>query len=80
MSPDGCYSGNSDCSVLQALKREADLKKHLTEVKGQAEAAEKKLGLAEAKVRNRVSLRKLQMRHVSILTLPLAACVCQPYS
>ncbi|KAL0026000.1 hypothetical protein WJX77_012389 [Trebouxia sp. C0004] len=47
----------------KALKREADLGKRLTEAKSQTEAAEKKLALAEAKVRNIVSLRKLQMRH-----------------
>ena len=61
--------------MSQALKREADLKKHLTEVKGQAEAAEEKLALAEAKVKNSVSLRKLQMHHVSTPTLP-PSCLC----
>jgi len=61
--------------VLQALKREADLVKRLTEAKGQAEAAEKKLALAEANVRNSGSLRKLQMRHVSIATLS-DSCLC----
>ncbi len=56
--------------MSQALKREADLKQHLTEAKGQAEAAEKKMALAGAKGRNSASLRQLQMRHVSTLTLP----------
>ncbi len=75
MSPDACYSGNSGCSVSQALKREADLKAQLTEAKGQAEAVEKKLALAEAKLRNSDSLRKLQMRHVGTATLSIS-CLC----
>ncbi len=75
MSPDACYSGNSGCSASQALNREADLEKHLTEARNQAEAAEKKLALAEAKVRNSGPLRKLQMCHVSTLTLP-PSCLC----
>ena len=75
MSPDACYSGNPGCPVPQALKRGADLKKLLTEAKGQAKAAEKKLALAEAKVRNSDSLRKLQIRHVSTVTSSVS-CLC----
>ena len=63
------------CCVSQALKREADLRTHLTEAKGQAEAVEKKLASAEAKLRNSDSLRKLQMRHVSTATLSIS-CLC----
>ncbi|DBB05091.1 TPA: hypothetical protein ACH3X3_010352 [Trebouxia sp. C0006] len=54
----------------QALNRDADLEKHLTEARNQAEAATKKLALAEAKVRNSGPLRKLQMRH-SVLRISI---------
>ncbi|KAL0050836.1 hypothetical protein WJX82_008084 [Trebouxia sp. C0006] len=53
----------------QALNRDADLEKHLTEARNQAEAATKKLALAEAKVRNSGPLRKLQMRHAEFSAL-----------